>query len=90
MYLNESIRKCSNIDMSKYDQLWQYIKDNHDQDFQLSFNQIQKIVGLPIDHSFLTYKKELLDYGFKVGKISLKNKTVDFKKLEDENDDEIR
>ena len=72
--------------------LWsmQYIKDNHDQDFQLSFNQIQKIVGLSIDHSFLTYKKELLDYGFKVGKISLKNKTVDFKKLEDENDDKIR
>ena len=70
--------------MSKFLPLWQYIKDNHDQDFQLSFNQIQKI------HSFLTYKKELLDYGFKVGKISLKNKTVDFKKLEDENDDEIR
>ena len=76
--------------MNKYNKLWQYIKDNHGQDFQLSFNQIQKIVGLPIDHSFLTYKKELLDYCFKVGKISLKNKTVDFKKLEDENDDEIR
>ena len=58
--------------MSKFLPLWQYIKDNHDQDFQLS------------------YKKELLDYGFKVGKISLKNKTVDFKKLEDENDDKIR
>lgn len=76
--------------MSKFLPLWQYIKDNHDQDFQLYFNQIQKIVGLPIDHSFLAYKKELLDYGFKVEKISLKNKTVDFKKLEDENDDEIR
>ena len=84
--------------MSKFLPLWQYIKDNKtgdfelsfDQDFQLSFNQIQKIVGLSIDHSFLTYKKELLDYGFKVGKISLKNKTVDFKKLEDENDDKIR
>ncbi|WPE31397.1 hypothetical protein P8R55_03245 [Lactobacillus johnsonii] len=76
--------------MSKFSPLWQYIKDNHDQDFQLSFDQIQKIVGLPIDHSFLTYKKELLDYGFKVEKISLKNKTVAFKKLEDENDDKIR
>ena len=43
--------------MSKFLPLWQYIKDNHDQDFQLSFNQIQKIVGLPIDHSFLNYKK---------------------------------
>ncbi len=66
--------------MSKFSPLWQYIKDNHDQDFQLSFDQIQTIVGLPIDHSFLTYKKELLDYGFK----------VDFKKLEDENDNKIR
>lgn len=26
------------------------------------------IAGLPIDHFFLTYKKELLEYGFKVGK----------------------
>lgn len=76
--------------MSKFLPLWQYIKDNHDQDFQLSFNQIQKIIGLPIDHSFLNYKKELLNYGFKVGKISLKNKRVDFKKLEGKNDDKIR
>ena len=76
--------------MSKFSPLWQHIKDNHDQDFQLSFGQIQKIVGLPIDHSLLTYKKELLDYGFKVRKISLKNKTVDFKKLEGQNDAKIR
>ncbi|OYS05891.1 hypothetical protein [Lactobacillus johnsonii] len=76
--------------MSKFSPLWQYIKDNYDQEFQLSFDQIQKIVGLPIDHSFLTYKKELLDYGFKVGKISLKNKTVDFEKLEGKNDAKIR
>ena len=27
---------------------------------------------LPIDHSFLTYKKELIEYGYKVGKISMK------------------
>ena len=47
------------------------------------FDQIQEIAGLPIDHSFLTYKKELKDYGFEVGKISLKNKTVNFKKLEE-------
>ena len=76
--------------MSKFSPLWQYIKDNYDQEFQLSFDQIQKIVGLPIDHSFLTYKKELLDYGFKVGKISLKNKAVDFEKLEGKNDAKIR
>ena len=52
MYLNESIRKCSNIDMSKYDQLWQYIKDNKTGDFELSFDEIEKAAGPPIDHSF--------------------------------------
>ena len=39
-----------------------------------------KIAGIPIDHSFLNFKKELLNYGFKVGKISLKNKTVAFER----------
>ena len=69
--------------MSKFNPLWEYIKINKNSDFQLSFDQIQEIAGLPIDHSFLTYKKELKDYGFEVGKISLKNKTVNFKKLEE-------
>lgn len=36
--------------------------------------------GIPIDHSFLNYKKELQNYGFKVGKISLKEQTVTFGK----------
>jgi len=36
---------------------------------------------MPIDHSFLNCKKELLNYGYKVGKISLKGKTVDFEKV---------
>ena len=35
-------------------------------------------IRVSIDHSFLNYKKELLDYGFKVGKISLKEQTVIF------------
>lgn len=69
--------------MSNFNPLWEYIKNNKNSDFQLSFDQIQEIAGLPIDHSFLTYKKELKDYGFEVGKISLKNKTVNFKKLEE-------
>ena len=34
--------------------------------------------GTPIDHSFLTYKKELIEYGYKVGKISMKEQTVEF------------
>ena len=37
---------------------------------------------LLIDHSFLTYKKELLEYGYKVGKISMKEQTVDFERVQ--------
>ena len=55
--------------MSKYDQLWQYIKNNKTGDFALSFDEGEKAAGLPIDHSFLRYKKELPDYGFEVKKI---------------------
>ena len=33
---------------------------------------------LQIYHSFLTYKKELIEYGYKVGKISMKEQTVEF------------
>ena len=66
--------------MSKYDPLWNWIKENGTDSFKLTFEEIEKIAGLPIDHSFLNYKKELLEYGFKVEKISLKEKTVAFEK----------
>lgn len=45
--------------MSKYDTLWKYIRENGADSFSLTFDDIEKIAGLPIDHSFLTYKKEL-------------------------------
>ena len=64
--------------MSKYDALWNWIKENGTGSFKLTFDEIEKIAGLPIDHSFLTYKKELLDYGYKVAKISMREKTVAF------------
>lgn len=67
--------------MSKYEPLWKWIKKNGTDSLKLTFEEIEKIVGIPIDHSFLNYKKELLDYGFKVGKISLKEKTVAFSKI---------
>ena len=35
------------------------------------------MLGFSIDHSFLTYKKELADFGYKVGKISMKEQTVE-------------
>lgn len=66
--------------MSKYDVLWNWIKENGTDSFKLTYVEIEQIAGLPIDHSFLTYKKELLDYGYKVGKISMKEQTVTFEK----------
>lgn len=44
----------------------------------LSFDEIQQIAGIPIDHSFLQYKKELASYGWQVQKISMKGQTVCF------------
>jgi len=69
--------------VSKYDLLWKYIQDDGRDSFMLSFAEIEQIAGLPIDHSFLTYKKELQEYGYKVGKISLKNQTMVFERMTD-------
>ncbi len=68
--------------MSKYDALWEYVQKNGSQSFKLTFDEIQNIAGIPIDHSFLKYKKELADYGYQVGKISMKEQTVIFHKLD--------
>ncbi len=67
--------------MSKYDTLWKWINENKTNDFKLTYTEIENIAGVPIDHSFLTFKRELLQYGFKVGKISMKQQTVDFEKV---------
>lgn len=64
--------------MSKYDKLWDYIKEQNKQEMILTYEQIKDIAGIPLDHSFLKYKKELLEFGFCVGKISMKNETVNF------------
>lgn len=68
--------------MSKYDALWNWIKENGSDSFRLTYEEIEQIAGVPIDHSFLTYKKELLNYGYKVGKISMKEPAVNFEKQE--------
>ena len=67
--------------MSKYDPLWQYIGQIERTSFELTFAEIEKIAGVPIDHSFLKYKKDLAVYGYQVGKISMKKQTVSFLKL---------
>lgn len=66
--------------MSKYEKLWNWVKENGTDEFKLTFVEIDKILGFPIDHSFLTDKKELKEYGFEVGKVSTKEQTVIFRR----------
>jgi len=67
--------------MSKYDALWVYVQKDGSPTLKLTFEQIQEIAGIPIDHSFLRYKKELTDYEYQVGKISMKEQTVVFQRI---------
>ena len=68
--------------MSKYDLLWEAVRERGEQSFKLTFEEIQHIAGIPIDHSFLRYKKERAEYGYQVGKISMKEQTVAFQRLD--------
>ncbi len=68
--------------MSKYYILWEYIGKTEDLSRTLTFKEIEEIAGVPLDHSFLRYKKELADYGWQVGKISMKEQTVLFHKID--------
>ncbi len=66
--------------MSKYQPLWEYVSSTNTFPLKLSFEDVASVLGFPIDHAFLTYKKETSDYGFTVKKISLKEKAVLFDK----------
>ena len=67
--------------MRKYDALWHYIRESGDAQMTLTFDEIHRIAGVPIDHSFLKYKRELTEYGWVVQKISMKAQTVHFAKM---------
>jgi hypothetical protein len=70
--------------MSKYELLWKYIKNNQKLEYKLTYEEIRNILGFDIDHSFLKYKKELLEYGYEITKISIKEKFVLIHKIESE------
>lgn len=57
-----------------------HLKENNKEEYKLSYEEIGKILGFDIVHSFLTYKKESREYGYEVSKISMK-KTIIFKKI---------
>ena len=67
--------------MSKYDALWEQFRGETKPQIKVTFDEIQRILGFAIDHSFLNCKKELLPFGYEVEKISLKEQTVLFRKI---------
>jgi len=70
--------------MSKYFNLWQYVDNlfriTEEDSVMLSFEEIRKVLGFEIDHSFLKTKKECLAWGYQVEKILLKEKKIKFSK----------
>ena len=69
--------------MSKYDALWGSIRERGQPRLTLSFDTVEDLAGVPLDHSFLSCQKELTAYGYAVGRISMKNRTVLFIKSEE-------
>ena len=69
--------------MSKYDALWGSIRERGQPRLTLSFDTVEELAGVPLDHSFLNCKKELTAYGYAVSRISMKNRTVLFIKSEE-------
>ena len=76
--IHQQIMRC---ETNQFDSLWKHIQENGKESFKLTFAEIEQIAGLPIDHSFLNYKKELLEYGYKVVKISMKEQSVSFQMI---------
>ena len=68
----------------KYSKLWEYIVSSSKKDIVLGFGEIENILGFEIDHSFLNSKKELINYGYEVSKISLKNKEIYVRRINNE------
>lgn len=73
--------------MRKYHALWEWLAANGSESITLSFDEIAEHAGVPLDHSFLTYKKELLAYGYAVKKISMKAQAVTFCRISPKKDD---
>ena len=68
----------------KYSKLWEYIVSSGKEEIILCFGEIKDILGFEIDHSFLNSKKELIKYGYEVSKISLKNKEIYVRRVNNE------
>ncbi len=67
--------------MSKYQTLWKCVKSIDSFPLELSFDEIEKITGIPVNQTLFTSKKEAEEYGFMIRKVSKKEKFVIFDKL---------
>ena len=70
--------------MSRYDLLWEYVRESGKTELTLSFDEIGLIIHAELDHSFLKYRRELSSYGYETAGISLKKRTISFRKTEAE------
>ena len=68
--------------MSKYEPLWRFLHADGSEKIELSFDRICEILGFQLDHSFLTYKKDCIQYGYQVDRISMKEQWVRFSRTE--------
>lgn len=67
--------------MSKYEPLGRFLSGDASGRIQFSFERIEEILGFPLDYSFLNYKQEAEKFGYRVEKISLKEKWVRFARI---------
>ena len=69
------------VRMSKYDPLWRYIQVNCGPHEIITFDKAEEVSDVKIDSSFQYHRKELIDYGFKVVRYSLKHRTMEIEML---------
>lgn len=67
--------------MDKYEKLWRWIGNSGSDESTLTFDEIEEKAECPLDHAFLGCKKDLERYGYEVASISLKLRTVLFRRL---------
>ena len=61
-------------EISKYQKLWDYIKNVDKSEILISFEDVKNICGFGIDHSFLRYKKSWKILDMKLKKFHWKTK----------------
>ena len=54
--------------MDKVEKLWRSVQESGVPVLKLTFAEIEEILGFPMDHAFLSYKKNSLAYGYEVKK----------------------